>query len=67
MTLSDFLGVLVSKVQVSVVNNSSDAEIMNVKNAPGIADNLSTDLAASVVKRVEVNGASAITVVVEAA
>ena len=67
MTLSDFLGVLVSKVQVSVVNNSSDAEVLNVKNAPGVSDNLSAELSASVVKRVEVVSASAITVVIEAA
>lgn len=67
MTLSDFFGVLVSKVQVSVVNNATDAEVLNIKNAAGVAANLSTELAGSTVKRVSVDGATSITVVIEIA
>lgn len=67
MTLAEFLGVLVSKVQVSVVNNASDAEVLSIKNASGVAANLSTELAGSTVKRVSVDGATSITVVIEIA
>ena len=65
MTLADFFGVLVSKVQVSVVNNATDTEVLNIKNASGVASNLSAELAGSTVKRVSVDGATSITVVIE--
>ena len=67
MTLSDLLGVIVTEVTVSVVNNATDKEVLNVKNAAGVATNLSAELAASTVKRVSIDKATEITVVVETA
>lgn len=65
MTLSDFLNVLNTKAQVSIVDNESDKEVLNVKNDTGVVDNISTSLASATIKRVNITGVTAVTVVIE--
>ena len=67
MTVADFLNVLTSKVTVSVVNNETDTEALNVKNSDGVAANLSAAVSGATVKRVTVDSASSVTVVIEEA
>ena len=66
MTVKDFLDVFTTKAQVSIVNNETDVEILNVKNDNGVSDNLATAISGATVKRINVVGATAVTVVIEA-
>ena len=65
MTVKDFLDVLITKAQVSIVNNETDDEVISVKNDTGVADNLSTAIQDATVKRVNVVGATSVVVVIE--
>jgi len=66
MTVKDFLDVFTTKAQVSIVNNETDVEILNVKNDNGVSDNLAAAISGATVKRINVVGAMAVTVVIEA-
>lgn len=67
MTVKDFLDALTSKVSVSIVNNESDAEVINVKNDTGVSDNLAASVSGATVKRISVESASLVKVVIETA
>lgn len=67
MTVKDFLDALTSKVSVSIVNNESDAEVINVKNDAGVSDNLAASVSGATVKRISVESASLVKVVIETA
>lgn len=65
MTVADFLNVLTTKAQVSIVNNESDVEVLNVKNDVGVADNLADAISGATVKRIAITGSMAVKVVIE--
>jgi len=65
MTVKDFLDALASKASVSIVDNAEDKEILNVKNGTGVSDNLADYISGATVKRITLDGANAISVVIE--
>ena len=67
MTVADILNVLTSKVNVSIVNNGTDTEVMNVKNTEGLATNLATEVSGATVRRMTVDSASSVSIVIEGA
>ena len=40
MTVANFMDVLTSKVSISIVDNETDQEVLNVKNVSGVSTNL---------------------------
>ena len=67
MTVKDFLDVLTTKAQISIVNNETDEEVISVKNDSGVSDNLAVAISGATVKRINVTGSMAVTVVIETA
>lgn len=65
MTVKDFLDVFATKASVSIVDNETDKEVLNVKNDTGVSDNLAVGVSGATVKRIAVTGASAVTIVIE--
>lgn len=66
MTVANFMDVLTSKVSISIVDNETDQEVLNVKNDTGVSANLADAIAGATVKRIEVTGSTAVKVVIEA-
>ena len=66
MTVKDFVDVLTTKASISVVDNETDKEVLNFKNDEGVSDNLAATVSGATVKRINVTGATAVTVVIEA-
>ena len=65
MTVANFMDVLTSKVSISIVDNETDKEVLNVKNDAGVSANLADAIAGATVKRIEISGSTAIKVVIE--
>ena len=65
MTVKDFIDVLVTKASISVVDNETDKEVLNFKNDAGVSDNLAAGISGATIKRINVTGANAVTVVIE--
>lgn len=66
MTVANFVDVLTSKVSISIVDNETDQEVLNVKNVSGVSANLADAISGATVKRIEVTGSTAVKVVIEA-
>ena len=65
MTVANFMDALTSKVSISIVDNETDKEVLNVKNDAGVSANLADAIAGATVKRIEISGSTAIKVVIE--
>ena len=67
MTVKDFIDVLTTKASISVVDNETDKEVLNFKNDEGVSDNLAAGISGATVKRIQITGSQAVTVVIETA
>lgn len=65
MTVANFMDVLTTKASISIVDNETDQEVLNVKNVSGVSANLADAISGATVKRIEVTGATTVKVVIE--
>jgi len=67
MTLANFLDVLTGKVSISIINNATDKEILCIKSDEGVSANLADAVSGATIRRITLEGASSIKLVVELA